>query len=269
MVYLKKRRPFKRPVIIGSELIAFSALLTCRHAGIRAAAIIEPDRRITTWRSAALLPRLLGTRLMLNTSLETINGRTRVESVELVTASGRETTLECDGVIFTGQFVSEASLIDASHLLKDFRSGGPVVDQYFRCSDPDYYACGNMLHPVDTAGWCWSEGRRVAACVNAALNGSIPLRTRSIEITASSDLIKYFTPQRIALDDCANTAAVPATALQLRFASNALGHLQLRGDKQVLMKRKLHLRRERRVLMPIPTKNRLQDASQLSIDFLT
>ena len=35
MVYLKSRRPFKRPVIVGTELVSFSALLTCRHAGIR------------------------------------------------------------------------------------------------------------------------------------------------------------------------------------------------------------------------------------------
>ena len=38
--------PFRRPVIIGSELVAFSAILTARAAGIRPAALIEAAPRI-------------------------------------------------------------------------------------------------------------------------------------------------------------------------------------------------------------------------------
>ena len=41
MVYLAGQAPFRRPVIVGTELVSFSALLTCRHAGIRPAAMIE------------------------------------------------------------------------------------------------------------------------------------------------------------------------------------------------------------------------------------
>ncbi len=40
-VYLQKRAPFKKAVIVGSEIVSFSALMTARHAGIEVVAIIE------------------------------------------------------------------------------------------------------------------------------------------------------------------------------------------------------------------------------------
>ena len=42
IVHLNRQRPFQRPVILGTELVAFSALLTCRHAGITPLAMVEP-----------------------------------------------------------------------------------------------------------------------------------------------------------------------------------------------------------------------------------
>src|SRR5210317_608736 len=44
MIYLKRRQPFLHPVIVGSELVSFSALLTCRHAGIKPVAMVDSGR---------------------------------------------------------------------------------------------------------------------------------------------------------------------------------------------------------------------------------
>ena len=52
MVYLQSMRPFRRPVVLGTELVSFSALMTCRHMGIRPAAMIEPNG-MTTARAPA------------------------------------------------------------------------------------------------------------------------------------------------------------------------------------------------------------------------
>ena len=38
--------PFRRPVILGTELVAFSAILSCRLAGIRPVAMIEPNSHV-------------------------------------------------------------------------------------------------------------------------------------------------------------------------------------------------------------------------------
>ncbi len=266
MVYLKHRLPFKRPLIIGSELVSFSALLTCRHAGIKPVAMIDASPRVTIWKAATLLPRLLGTRLLLNTSLEEIRGQERVDSVTIRNAAGKTETLACDGVIFSGNFVAESSLIRSSHLELDTRSGGPAVDQYGRCSDRDYFACGNLLHPVDTAGWCWAEGMRTAAYVNASLGGELTQSDRMLEIESSSPSIKYFTPQRIALPERLADRKHPG--LQIRFKDNFRGRISLRDDSGDLIGRNIRARPERRVLLSLPSSDRLSACKSLSLELL-
>lgn len=271
-VYLKGLRPFTRPVIIGSELIAFSALLTCRHANIQPVAMIEANSRPTLWKAATLLPRLMGVPVYLNATIRSIHGRENVEAVEINHGMNNKQTIECDGVIFSGQFVSESSLIRASHLELDARSGGPRVDQYSRCSDPDYYACGNVMHPVDTAGWCWAEGRKVAAHVFAGLAGKIPETHRHISINTRDDAIKYFTPQRLAL---ANPSLPPAQngpeahALQLRFNAHHRGRLCLvdGGGGTALITKKLLAKPEKRYLLPLPGHDSIENCESLSLQF--
>ena len=270
MVYLKGRRPFKRPVIVGTELIAFSALLTCRHAGIKPTAMIESSNRTTFWNAATILPRILGVPLHFNTSLKSINGNDNVDAVELSDGSDNSRLVECDGVIFSGQFVSESSLVRSSHLQLDHASGGPLVDQYNRCSDPDYFACGNMLHPVDTAGWCWVEGKKVAGFVWDEINALVPKTYRYINIESTDNSIKYFTPQKIALtpkgiDQAYTTRQQPA--LQIRFNSNKKGQLSLSDENTQLCNKPVQAKREKRQLFTLPEYDRLKNSEKLSLKF--
>ncbi len=269
LVYLKRRLPFRRPLIVGSELVSFSALLTCRHAGIRPVAMIESEAKVTAWRGAALLPAMLGVRLLLNTSLQAIHGDQRVEAVTLVGRDGRSRQLDCDGIIFSGRFVSESSLVRSGHLQLDVAGGGPLIDQYGRCSDPDYFACGNMLHPVDTAGWCWAEGRATAAAVAASLDGRLPPAERSLAIDSASSAIRYFTPQLLALPPPGISAlpSPPHRQLQLRMRQDTAGRLILRDGERVLASRDIRARRERRVLLPLPSIESLRQCRSMTLDF--
>ncbi len=140
--------------------MSFSALLTCRHVGMRPAAMIEPGPRVTVRWPTPLLPRALGVPLRLGTELRAIEGRERVEAV-VVRGPGEEERIEADGGVVTGLFRPEAALLAASHPCLDPRTGGPEVDEFGRCSDPAFFAAGNLLRTVETAGW-WSEGRAVA-----------------------------------------------------------------------------------------------------------
>ena len=269
MLYLKRRLPFKRPLIVGSELVSFSALLTCRHAGIKPVAMIEARPRVTAWRLASLLPPLLGTPVLLNTALREIHGDDRVSAVDVDRGSGAPMTLECDGVVFSGCFVSESSLVRVSHLELDPASGGPSIDQYGRCSDPHYFSCGNQLHPVDTAGWCWAEGRDTAASLVASLSGRLDAAAPGLEIKSSSPVLQYFTPQRITMMESANSKQVPAAhrQIQVRLARDARGRLSLRDGEHELSGRNISARRERRVLLPLPPIDRLQQCQTLSLVF--
>lgn len=147
-VYLYHNKPFERPVIIGSELVSFSALLTCRHLGIRPVAMLEENPRISAQRPGSLIARLaFGVPVRTSARLISIEGRKNVEAVEIERRGKRE-RIACDGVIFTGQFRPENALMPA----------GPP-SQIFSIS-------GNAMGPLKTSGECWLQG--VAAAQDIA-----------------------------------------------------------------------------------------------------
>ena len=245
LIYLHNRVPFRRPVIVGTELVAFSALLTCLRAGIRPLAMVEPAAQITARQFCRWYPRLHGIPLHLNTRLSAISGTERVQAVQLEHPERGSHSLQCDGVVFTGCFLPEVALLRGSHLTLDMASGGPNVDQYGRCSDSAYFAVGNLLRPIETAGWCWREANKVGSWVADDLNGRLP-QTHQILSISSSDPIKFVLPQRVALPFHGGMRH-----LQLRFNRPAYGRLVAYGENRELWARKMSVLPERRVLIPL------------------
>lgn len=251
MVYLAGKRPFARPVVLGSELVSFSAILTCRHAGIRPVAMVEPGERITARRFARALPRVFGIPLHLGTELAAIHGKDRVEGVTLHGPGGEVRELACDGVIVTGAFTPEATLCRLGHLELDATdnggSGGPVIDQFGRCSDPDFFAAGNLLRPVETAGWSWREGVAAGDVLAESLAGRLPAAERHLEVVVDHPAIKLALPQRIALPFSDGAL----THLQLRVTQATGGRLEARDGETVVWSKTLSVLPERRVLLPL------------------
>lgn len=247
MVYLKDKIPFKRPVIIGSELVTFSSLLTCRKAGIKPVAMIEVNNRITARSICQFLPMVFGVPLRLNTQLVEILGKTRVSGVRIKARDGAEQVIDCDGVLFTGQFTPESSLMRMGHLAVDQLSGGPVIDQFGRCSDPKYFATGNLLHPVENAGWCWNEGVKTAQWVAESLTEqSVP--QRQAQVVLISPKLKYAVPQIISQ----TPSQSGSKHIQLRFAEAATGQLSLIRKRETLWSTSGKFLPERRILVPVP-----------------
>lgn len=246
IVHLNHQRPFRRPVILGTELVAFSALLTCREAGITPVAMLEPGPRITAREPASWLPRALGVPLRLNTTVTQILGRTFVERLLVDTPDGPD-EIACDGLIVTGGFRPDAPLLRASHLELDAGSGGPVIDRWGRLSDPAYFAAGNLLRGVETAGWCWAEGQRVAQAIAAALKGELPAPSGA-RLRVASAAIRLAVPQVLSPD----TAPGAADRLQLRLARPAKGRLRLVQDGATLLDKRIDSLPERRITLPLP-----------------
>ena len=247
MVSLKGRRPFERPVIVGTELVSFSTIFTCRHAKIKPVGMIEESNRVTARWPAGLLPRIVGIPLYMDTRLIGIQGDKCVNAVEVEDAQGNSRIIDCDGVILTGRFTPETSLARCGHLEVDPATGGPVVDQFGRCSDPKYFATGNVLRPVETAGWSWNEGRQTARWVAEDLEGNLPTPTTVLQIFTTDPFIKYSMPQRIALP----LMSYGMTRLQLRFSHNTKGNLVVLCGDDVVWKTHLNTHPERRVFVPI------------------
>lgn len=248
LVYLEGLRPFDRPVILGTELVSFSALLTCRHMNIRPVAMIEAGSRTTARWPAPWLPRLMGVPLMLDTELAAIHGGSQVSEVVLRDAAGAERTMAADGVIVTGQFLPEASLLDRSHLAVDPASGGPVIDQFGRCSDPCFFAAGNLLRAVETAGWCWAEGRRAGRAIAQSLSGRLPRPQAAIRVKTQGAPLKYVVPQRIATS---GPAGLAARHFQLRVRRAVTGVLSLRLDGAPIWSTAIRSLPERRISVPL------------------
>jgi NADPH-dependent 2,4-dienoyl-CoA reductase/sulfur reductase-like enzyme len=163
MVYLKKLVPFHRPVVVGTEVVSFSALLTCRKAKIKPVALLRESTAsgglIWPFYYAAIL---FGVPLRLSTDVTKIIGKNRIEAVEVIDKNGKKSKIECDGILFTGKFIPEVSLTRNSHLKINPKTGQPLVDKSGRCSDPAYYAVGNIINKKANISWkCWLKGRRL------------------------------------------------------------------------------------------------------------
>lgn len=245
MVYIEGRRPFRKPVILGTELVSFSAIMTCAHAGIRPLAMIEPNPIVTARWPSAIYPRLKGIPLHLSTTIKRIEGRSRVERVVL-DGPGGETVVETDGVIVSGRFLPEATLLNGSHLERDPATGGPVVDSFGRCTDPAYFAAGNVLRPVETAGWSWVEGSAIGKAMRHALEGALPERATS-RVKLVGDALAWAVPQQV---DVHPDAALDR--VQLRVTRPVRGRLSLRIDGIEIVSRRLDSRPERRITLPAP-----------------
>jgi len=247
MVYLKQRRPFSRPIIIGSELVGFSALMTCRHAGIRPVAMIEAaPNPIARWPSA-LYPRLRGVKLLTNTQLMEIHGSDVVEHVCVAGPDGQTRKINCDGVILSGQFTPEAALARSGHLKVDSATGGPLVDQWGRCSDPTYFATGNLFRPVETAGRSWAEGRQTGRWVALDLAGKLPKPGKNLRLSVRDPRLKYTMPQVI----CVSNAVGGMSDIQMRVTERISGKLVANTENGPVWSRALNARPERRIEVPI------------------
>jgi hypothetical protein len=249
-VYLHGQRPFERPVIIGSELVAFSTLMTLRHVKVRPAAMIEAGPRITARRPGDWIARLaFGVPVLLNTNLLRILGHSQVEGVEIDRGNGPE-RLDCDGVVFTGKFRPENALLSGSHLVLDPGTKGPAINQFWRCSDPTFFAAGNLLRGIETAGQCWREGCAAGRIIAATLLGKLALAETSVPVHPAGALA-YVYPQRLVAADPID----PELLFFGRAREATKGTLVVRGDDTVISLRKLEALPERRIPWPVSPKS--------------
>ena len=245
-LYRERLLPFRRPVIVGTELVGQSSILTCRRHGIRPVAIVEPARRpIARW-PFTLLPFLLGIPRYLGAEILDIEGEPRVKAVVIRDRSGQTRRIICDGIVFTGRFVPEQALAAAAGLLARPRTLALPVDQFGRTTNPRIFAAGNGIRPVETASWCWEEGRAVAACVMADLAGHLPAPETGAAVEAGPGL-SFVTPSRIWPGD----DGPGCSQLQLRLADRFKGRLVVRHQGRTLWQRGISSTAERRLLVPI------------------
>lgn len=198
IVNLRGRTPGQRAVVVGSEHVALSSVLTLRRAGVSIAGLIEEDADLHTYPlPAAAMSRFLGFPLHRRTRLRTIRGKRRVEGVEVLDGgTGEGYAIACDTVIVTGGFRPDSALIYGTVIQEDPQSLGPVVDMNYMTSVRNIYAAGNILRGADMHDLCALEGRRVGENILRELRGDARNPERWVSIRAAEP-IRYVVPQRI------------------------------------------------------------------------
>ncbi|WP_114836262.1 NAD(P)/FAD-dependent oxidoreductase (plasmid) [Agrobacterium tumefaciens] len=238
--------PFKRPVIVGSELVTLSAVWTCMSHGARPVAVLEPRKHALVSAPLNWFPSLMGIPFHRDAEIVDILGRGRVEAVVVRRGEIYE-TLECDGVLFSGGFTPESSLFMTSGLAVDWGSAGPAVDQHGRCENPHYFAAGNVLRAVETGGWAFREGRAVGRAVAADILRSA--RAEAPVKVTFDEPIKLVVPNLLR-----NGSELPGGLkdFQLRFKERVSGTLTLLADGRPVWHKRGQWRPESRTMVPRP-----------------
>ncbi|ONK09869.1 FAD-dependent oxidoreductase [Streptomyces sp. MP131-18] len=173
VVHLHHGRVGRRAVIVGAELVSWSAVLTLREAGC-AVALMATEHPAAESYAAFTVPgrTLLRVPVATRTRVTRVIGRGRLAAVEIEHLdTGARRTVECDTLVFTGDWIPDHELARAAGLDLDPGTLGPLVDTALRTSRPGVFAAGNLLHPVDTADVAALDGAHVADQVLRHLAG--------------------------------------------------------------------------------------------------
>ena len=201
LVHLQHRSPGTRAVVVGSELVSWSAVMTLREAGCETVAMVTERTRpesYTGFHHGAKIA--LSTPVSTSTRVRRVIGRDRVQSVELENLNtGSIRTLACDTVVFTGDWIPDNELARLGNIDIDSGSRGPIVDSMLRTSQTGVFAIGNLVHPADTADVCALDGRHVAESVRQFLTNPVT-PTDGVRIAAQPPL-RWVSPSLIRVGD--------------------------------------------------------------------
>lgn len=190
VVHLKHEKVGRRAVVVGAELVSYSAVMTLKHAGCTTALMTTEYPSPESYAAFNLVGRtpLIGVQVATRTRLARIIGKPTVQAVELEDLKTSERRIvECDTVVLTGDWIPDNELARSAGMSIDPNTKGPTVDTALRTSEPGVFAIGNLLHPVDTADIAALDGRHVARHVLEYLDGRRPSRD-AVAIRAEAPL---------------------------------------------------------------------------------
>jgi thioredoxin reductase len=231
----------RRAVVVGAEHVSFSAVHTLMAAGTSVGAMVTDLPRHQTYAPLAWVAAgRHGIPVLADSDVTRISGRHRVEAVEVThRPTGTTGTIECDTVVFTGDWIPDHELARLGGLAIDEGTRGPQVDPWFRTSAAGVFAAGNLLHGAETAGVAALEGRASALSIARFLREGVWREGPVVPVLVARPL-RWISPN--ALVPGPATAAGPFVARVAEFVRG--GRLEVRQGERIL-----HQER-RRALVP-------------------
>ncbi|MFK0295115.1 NAD(P)/FAD-dependent oxidoreductase [Streptomyces sp. NPDC090442] len=173
LVHLHHQPVGKWAVIVGGELVSWSAAVTLREAGCTPALMVSQYPKAESYAAFNAAGRtVLRVPVATRSRVTRIIGKGRCQAVEIEHLdTGQRRTVACDTVVFTGDWIPDHELARAGGIALDEGTLGPLTDTALHTSRTGVFAAGNLLHPVDTADVAALDGRHVAQQVVRYLNG--------------------------------------------------------------------------------------------------
>jgi thioredoxin reductase len=162
----------KKAIIVGAELVSLSALMTLMNVTVEVPLMITPLPKhqiyfpfvAMKWLTIDMLRK---TTIQTSTQVYRILGNKRVEAVELINLdTGNVTTVDCDTVVYTGNWLPDNEVARNGELIIDSGTLGPQVDGSFQTSRTGVFVAGNLMRGAETAGVCALEGRHAAQSIH-------------------------------------------------------------------------------------------------------
>ena len=231
--YLQKIKPFDRAVIVGSEIVSFSAIMSAKHAGIKIEAIIEEKDEIDTFCIVKYMVKyLLKIPVFTNTKLKNINGKDKKITSVTISTKESEREIPCDGVIFTGQFIPESSIMQKSFDDFNLSNNSLYISQNFQAKSDGFFVAGNAIRGALAAFKCYFEGKKVAKSIHDFIR--FKHEAEFVKIEADENISWYY-PSLIDLK-----SPIKEHLTTLRLKKRARGVIKVLLNERVVYKKNIH-----------------------------
>jgi thioredoxin reductase len=168
--YLEDLYIGKRALIVGTEHVSFSAVITLKHAGVKTVAMIDESKKHqTVFGVPTLLKLIYHFKLRASTKLLEIQGDKRVTGA-LLEKNGKKWVEAVDTIIFTGDWIPDHELARKADIAIDNRYKSPVVGKDHKIANTNIYGIGNLILPIKAADQCALEARKIAKIIARRLN---------------------------------------------------------------------------------------------------
>lgn len=218
--YIQKLAPFKRAVIIGSEIVSFSAIMTAKHAGMKIVGVIENKDKIDSFGVIETLSKfILSTPVYTSSQLASINTVGKDVVSVTISTNGESREIECDGVIFSGDFIPESAILQKNFNNFNTHNQSLNITQNFQTDDERFFLAGNVLRGALTAFNCFFEGRNAGKAISASLSESKESAIATISVDENIDC--WYHPSLV------DTASPSEFLTKFRLKHRAKGVLSL------------------------------------------
>ena len=208
----------KKAVIIGAELVSYSAIHTLKKAGCKPILMTTEFENhqaffpylFYKWWSSSILNNVP---LEKNCMISNIYGKDRVEGIELTNnKTSEKKNIACDTVILTGDWIPDHELARLGKIKINKNTNGPEIDAQFRTSHKGVFAAGNLLRGAEPSDIAALEGRHAAKSIKNYFENGKWFDNR-ISITVN-DPIKWISPNALEL----NSYALPLNRFIFRVS---------------------------------------------------